>query len=138
MDENKKSNILKTVVISVAISVIISVGICSLLKKSAFNNISLSNFKIESFNMETEKTTFTYSEDSISYDGSGKISCTDTKNDYLVLLEEINKTTNKTTYDYIIVHNGNGEFGTYDSSYLGAKEKPQYEFNIIGFQIFNK
>ena len=88
--------------------------------------------------METEKTTFTYSEDSISYDGSGKISCTDTKNDYLVLLEEINKTTNKTTYDYIIVHNGNGEFGTYDSSYLGAKEKPQYEFNIIGFQIFNK
>ena len=138
MDENKKSNILKKIVISVAISVIISVGICSLLKKSAFNNISLSNFKIESFNMETEKTTFTYSEDSISYDGSGKISCTDTKNDYLVLLEEINKTTNKTTYDYIIVHNGNGEFGTYDSSYLGAKEKPQYEFNIIGFQIFNK
>ena len=95
-------------------------------------------FNNESFDMETEKTTYTYSDDSLTYSGKGIISCKNKDNDYLVLIEEKNNINNETDYNYIVVHNGKGEFSTYDSSYLGVKEKPSYEFNIIGYRSFKK
>ena len=86
--------------------------------------------------METEKNTYTYAEDSVSYSGKGIITCKDTNGDYIVLIEEINKASNETNYIPIIVHNGKGEITTYDSNYSGTIEKPEYEFNIIGYRKF--
>jgi hypothetical protein len=129
-----KNYMIVQIVISVAISVVLSLTIIGW----ANNEVSLSDFKIESFDMETEKTTYTYTGDSLTYSGKGIISCKNKDKDYLVLIEENNKTSNETDYNYIVVHNGKGEFSTYDSSYLGAKEKPSYEFNIIGYRSFKK
>lgn len=123
------NNMIIPIIISIIISVVLSLAIVAW----ANNNIKLSDFKIESFNMDTD-TSDSYA----TYDGTGKISCSDTTTDYIVLLEEMNTTTGETNYDYVIVHNGEGEFGTYDSSYTGATEKPNYEFNILGFRSFKK
>lgn len=126
------------IIVQTAISVVISVVLSLTIIGWANNEVSLSDFKIESFDMETEKTTYTYTGDSLTYSGKGIISCKNKDKDYLVLIEENNKTSNGTDYNYVVVHNGKGEFSTYDSSYLGAKEKPSYEFNIIGYRSFKK
>ncbi len=142
MEDKSKSNNVKIIVIQVIIAIIISVILSftfSLGIVSGINTeITLENFKIESFNMETEKNTYTYSEDTVSYSGKGVISCTDASTNYLVLIQEINKSSLETNYITVIVHNGTGSFSTYDSSYLGTTEKPEYEFNIIGFKTFNE
>ncbi len=124
-----QNNLIKPVVISVIISVILSLSIVAWTN----NRTKLSDFKIESFNMNTET-----SNTSSNYEGAGKITCSDTNTDYIVLLEEINTTTNEIDYGYVVVHNGEGEFATYDSTYLGTTEKPEYEFNILGFRSFKK
>ncbi len=127
-----KDGIIKPILISVVLSVILSIGIVGVIN----SEVSISDFKIESFDMETEKTTYTYSEDSIYYKGKGVITCKNKKNDYVVLVEENNKTANEIDYITIIVHNGIGEISTYDSSYTGTTEKPEYEFKIIGYRSF--
>lgn len=124
-----KNNMIAPIVISTIISVILSLSIVAW----ANNDANLSDFNIESFNMNTET-----SSSSSNYEGIGKITCSDTNTDYIVLLEEINTTTNETDYGYVVVHDGEGEFGTYDSTFLGATEKPEYEFNILGFRSFKK
>lgn len=129
-----KTNMIIQSVITIFISVFISLFIIGLVN----SEVSLSDFKIESFNMETEKKEYTYSEDLVTYNGEGKISCNNKENDYIVLIEEKNKTNNEINYDYVIVHNGEGKFKTYDSNYLGTKEKPSYEINIIGYRSFKK
>ena len=121
------------IVLPIIISVIISVVLSLLIVAWANNDAKISDFKIESFNMNTET-----SSSSSDYEGIGKIICSDTNTDYIVLLEEINTTTKEIDYGYVIVHNGEGEFGTYDSTFLGATEKPEYEFNILGFRSFKK
>lgn len=128
----KRYNTAMTILIAVIISVIINL----MIEVWANDNISNSSFKIESFNMETEKNTYKYTEDSVYYNGKGVVSCEDKKGDYMVLIEQINKTTNKTDYITIIVHEGKGEITTYDSSYSGVTTKPEYEFNIIGYRKF--
>lgn len=127
-----------TMFITVAISVFISVVLTLVITGWANNEVSLSDFKVESFNMETEKTTYTYSEDSLSYTGKGTISCRNKNNDYIVLVEKRNKVDNETNYLSIIVHNGIGELSTYNSSYSGTTQKPEYEFKIIGYRSFKK
>lgn len=129
-----KNNMIVPIVISTIISVILSLSIVAW----ANNDANLSDFKIESFNMETEKSSYTYSEDSYSYDGEGTITCEDKETDYLVLIEQKNTTDGTTDYNYVVVHNGVGKFGTYDSSYTGATDKPNYEFTILGFRSFKK
>lgn len=129
-----KNNIILPIVISVIISVVLSLSVVGW----ANNDVKLSDFKIDSFNMETEKTTYTYSDDSYSYNGEGIITCKDKDTDYIVLLEEKNISSGETDYGYVVVHNGTGTFGTYDSSYSGVTEKPNYEFNILGFRSFKK
>lgn len=129
-----KSSTIKTIVISVVISVVLTLLIIALLN----NSTKLSDFKIDSFNMETEKTTYTYSDDSYSYDGEGTITCKDKNTDYIVLLEQKNISSGETDYSYVVVHNGTGKFGTYDSSFTGTTEKPNYQFNILGFRSFKK
>lgn len=124
-----KNNVIIPSIISVIISVILSLLIIGW----ANNDTKLSDFKIESFNMNTDNLS-----SSTTYEGTGKISCSDTTTDYLVLIEEINTNTNEVDYNYVIVHNGEGEFSTYDSTYLGTTQKPEYEFNIIGFRSFKK
>ena len=123
-----------TIIISVIISVLVSLFIIAW----ANNEVSLSSFKIESFNMDTDKTSYTYSENSYSYKGKGIVSCTNKELDYLVLIEQNDKKNNKKEYNYLIVHNGEGEFSTYDSSYSGTTEKPEYEFKILGYRSFRK
>lgn len=136
-DENKKifstSNLI-IMVICIILSVVMTLIIINIMNTKS----KLSYFKIESFNMDTETTTYTYSDDLITYEGKGIISCKDKKNDYIVLLEQINKTDDETDYLTIVIHNGEGSFTTYDSSYTGATKKPEYEFNIIGYNSFEK
>lgn len=129
-----KSNTIKTVVISVILSVFITL----LIEAWANNEVSLSDFKIETFNMETEKTTYTYSEDSLSYTGKGTISCKDKNNDYIVLVERKDKANNEISYITVIIHNGTGELSTYNSTYSGPIQKPEFEFNVIGYRSFKK
>lgn len=124
-----KNNVIIPSIISVIISVILSLSIIGWTN----NDTKLSDFKIESFNMNTDNLS-----SSTTYEGTGKISCSDTTTDYLVLIEEINTNTDEVDYNYIVVHNGEGEFSTYDSTYLGITQKPEYEFNIIGFRSFKK
>lgn len=128
------NNMILPIIISVIISVLLSLTIIGW----ANNDVKLSDFKIESFNMETEKSSYMYSEDSYSYDGEGTITCEDKDTDYIVLLEQKNISSGETDYSYVVVHNGIGKFGTYDSSYTGTTEKPNYEFNILGFRSFKK
>lgn len=127
-----RNNTIKIILIAVVLSVLINL----IIEIWSNDNISNKSFKIESFNMETEKNTYTYAEDSVSYSGKGIITCKDTNGDYIVLIEEINKASNETNYIPIIVHNGKGEITTYDSNYSGTIEKPEYEFNIIGYRKF--
>lgn len=129
-----KNNMILPIIISVIISVCLSLSIIAW----ANSDIKLSDFKIESFNMETEKISYAYSEDSYSYNGEGTIICEDKENDYLVLIEQKNINEGVTDYNYVVVHNGTGKFGTFDSSYTGATEKPNYEFDILGFRSFKK
>lgn len=126
------------ILLTIIISVIISVVVMLVITAWANNDASLSDFKIESFNLDTEKTTYTYSEDSLSYTGRGIISCKNKDNDYIILVEKKNRVNNEVEYIDIIVHNGVGELLTYDSSYSGATQKPEYEFNIIGYRSFKK
>lgn len=131
---NNKNSMIITIIISVCISVVISLIIVGW----ANSEVSLSSFKIESFNMDTEKNTYTYMDDSYSYTGRGKITCTNKRTNYIVLIEEKDKTTNNNKYDIVVVHDGEGTFSTYDSSYSGTTQKPEYEINIIGYRSFKK
>ena len=122
-----KNNMIITIIISVFISVLISI----LVVGWANSGVGLKDFKIESFSIDSEKDSY-----STTYDGKGIISCTDKNNDYIVLVERNNKTDSEVSYVPIIVHKGKGELTTYDSSYSGTTEKPEYEFNIIGYRSF--
>lgn len=136
-NENKKiftTNNLVIIIISIIISVVLSLIIIGI----ANTEVTLSDFKIKSFSIDTETTTHTYSDDSVTYTGNGIISCENTDNDYIVLLEQINKTENETDYYTVVVHNGEGIFSTYDSSFSGTTQKPDYEFNILGYRSFKK
>lgn len=130
-----KGNLI-TMAISIVASVVIIVLIAIL--GSSTGLVNNSSFKIESFNMDTEKSTYTYSDDSYSYTGTGVLTCWDKSNDYYVLLEKTNTVDNTTDYTTCIVMDGKGDFGTYDSSYSGATQKPEYEFKVLGFIPFNK
>ena len=129
-----KNTAIKIITISVIISVFLSLLIIGIIN----NDTKLADFEVDSFDMETEKTTYTYSDDSYSFNGEGTITCKDKDTDYIVLLEQKNISSGETDYNYVIVHNGTGTFGTYDSSYTGTTEKPEYEFNILGFRSFKK
>ena len=124
---------IKTIIISVIFSVLISLLIIGW----ANNDVALSDFNIDSFNMDTDTNSYG-SYISYSYNGKGIISCTNTSTDYLVLIRQLNKATNETEFTYTVVHNGKGEFITYDSSYSGTTQKPEYEFEIIGYRSFKK
>ncbi len=128
------SSAIKTIIIAVVLSVFITLAIVAWTN----NEVSISDFKVETFNLDTEKTTYTYSDDSVSYSGKGTISCRNKNSDYIVLIERKDKANDKTDYIPIIVHNGTGELSTYDSSYSGTVKKPEYEFNIIGYRSFKK
>ena len=82
--------------ITMAISIVASVVIIVLI--AVFGNssglVTNNSFKIESFNMDTEKSTYTYTDDSYSYTGTGVLTCWDTTNDYYVLLEKTNTVDN--------------------------------------------
>lgn len=126
-NKSNKNSMIITIIISVFVSVLISL----LIVGWANSGVGLKDFKIESFNIDTEKNSY-----STAYDGKGKISCTDKENDYIVLLEVNNKTDNEISYTFTIIHEGLGEITTYDSSYSGTTQKPEYEFNIIGYRSF--
>lgn len=127
MSKTNKNSMIITIIISVVISVLISLAI----EGWANSGVGLKDFKVESFSIDSEKDSY-----STTYDGKGIISCTDKNNDYIVLVERNNKTDSEVSYVPIIVHKGKGELTTYDSSYSGTTEKPEYEFNIIGYRSF--
>lgn len=94
-------------------------------------------FNIESFDMETEHTDYTYSDNYDTYSGTGVVTCLDKNTNYYVLIETIDTANDITDYTSTIVINGEGEFSTYDSTLIEDIEKPEYDFNIIGFIPFN-
>lgn len=138
MSNEKKKIFTITNLIIILVSIIVSVTITLIIINIVNAEAKLSDFEIESFSIDTETTTYAYSDDVITYDGNGTISCKDKKNDYIVLLQQINITENETDYYVVVVHNGKGTFSTYDSSYSGTTEKPNYEFNIVGYRSFKK
>ncbi len=129
-----KNSLIVPMIISIFISVFLSLLIIGIVN----SEVKLSDFKIVSFNMDTEKSTYEYSDDVVSYSGKGKILCKNEQNDYIILIEGTNKINNKKDYIPVIIHNGSGEFSTYDSSYSGTTQKPEYEFKIIGYRSFKK
>lgn len=129
-----KKYVFIAIIISVVISTILNIAITIFFN----NSVKLSDFKIESFNMETETETYS-SFTSTTYEGTGKITCSDTSTDYVVLIEEVDTANNTTQYTTNVVHNGIGKISTYN--YSGSSKtikKPEYTFNIIGFRSFNK
>lgn len=135
-----KENRLKTRkfnIFNIIISVILSVIIFFAVFNFVNNNIGLDDFKIERYDLETEKTNYKYSDDTTNYKGTGVITCKDTIYDYIVLVEKKNNTNNEIEYINVIIHNGNGVFNTYDSNYIDTTiKKPNYEFKIIGYRSF--
>ena len=126
----------KVYILIILISVVLST-ICYLTIETWVNNdVTLKDFEIGSFNMETEKTNYQYTSNFTTYTGTGQISCKNKNTDYIVLLETNNKTTGKVEYTTVIVHEGKGEFTTYDSNYSNVDEKPNYEFKVIGYRNF--
>lgn len=129
LNKTNKNSMIRFILISVFASVFISLSIIAW----ANSDVKLEDFKIESFSIDTEKDSY-----STTYTGNGIVSCTNKENDYIVLIQQNNITDNKIDYILAIVHDGKGELSTYDSSYSGATQKPEYEFNIIGYRSFRK
>lgn len=97
---------------------------------------TLNSFKVDSFNMETESTNYTYTDNYTTYSGSGTVTCTDATHNYYVLLQQTDKANGAIEQNIALVVNGTGEFTTYDTSLSDAKQKPDYEFKILGFIPF--
>lgn len=97
---------------------------------------TLNSFKIDSFNMETESTNYTYSDNYITYSGTGVITCTDVTHNYYVLLQQADRANGTIEQNIALVVNGTGEFTTYNTSLSGSNQKPDYEFRILGFIPF--
>ena len=129
-----KKNMIIPIVISVFISVAISIIISFTLNT---DHISLSDFSLGNFNLDTETTNYTYSENTTTYSGKGSVICKDTNNDYIVFVETIDSANNKTDFTTTFVPEGKGDFTTYNSTYNKDK-KPEYTFNIKGFLKFDK
>lgn len=94
-------------------------------------------FTVEDFSISKETIEYTYADDTIYYSGEGKIVCSDTKNNYLVLVNiELVSGGNKEDDEYtslVTVVDGEGEISTFDSGNEGGIEKPKYDFEILGY-----
>lgn len=123
------------IAICLGVSVLMFLFLFMIILIAAGRPATLDSFKINSFNMETESTNYTYSDNYTTYEGNGTVTCTDTAHNYYVLLQQIDKANGKTEQNIALVVNGTGEFTTYDSS-LTDKQKPDYEFKILGFIPF--
>ena len=125
-----------TMTICIGVTLVIAILLFILTNSSGLVNNNF--FKIESFNMDTEKTDYTYSDNYYTYTGTGVITCLDKNTNYFVLIEKIDNANDTEDYTTTIVMNGKGEFGTYDSTYSDNIEKPEYEFKVIGFIPFEE
>ncbi len=126
----------KTYILIILISVILSTISYLIIETLVNNDATLKDFEIGSFNMETEKTNYQYTSNLTTYTGRGEISCKNKDTNYIVLLEKNNKTSGEIEYTTVIVHEGKGEFTTYDSNYSNVDKKPNYEFKVIGYRNF--
>ena len=131
----EKTKSIQIIIIAVIISVILSVGIsfvlASTIKGNNSSNVSISDFKIEYSELnDLEKSMTAYPET----DRKGIVTCPDTQNTYLLVLETTSKNVAEIypTYGLVYVLNGRGEFPTH----LDFINK--CETKIIGFQILNK
>lgn len=107
----------KVYILIILISVILSTISYLIIETWVNNDATLKDFEIGSFNMETEKTNYQYTSNLTTYTGRGEISCKNKDTNYIVLLEKNNKTSGEIEYTTVIVHEGKGEFTTYDSNY---------------------
>lgn len=124
------------IVLTICLSVVITLSIIHIM-----NNLGVdtSDFSITSFNLDSEKSNYTSIENYYTYEGEGILTCSDSKNDYLVELEMTNKIEKETNHINVLVHAGKGTFMTYDKSYdLTNSSKPDYEFKVIGFVKIDK
>lgn len=139
-----KKNIFISFVISIIVSFIVLAGTLFILNnlnsEKDNDNIKLSDFKISNFNLDTEKTNYNsdYIDDSITYEGTGRVTCKDTKHNYFVLFKVEDEANKKTYNTFVDVIEGVGEITTYDSTNLEEIKKPDYEFEILGFLQFEK
>ena len=89
-------------------------------------------FKVASFDLQFDDGSYTD-----SYEGEGVLTCSD-KSPYLALLKETLKSggsasKKKINYYFIAVTDGAGEFTTYDWGDSGVLQRPDYEFEVIGY-----
>ena len=72
----------KVYILIILISVVLST-ICYLTIETWVNNdVTLKDFEIGSFNMETEKTNYQYTSNFTTYTGTGQISCKNKNTEY--------------------------------------------------------
>lgn len=97
-------------------------------------------FEIGELNMSKSTTEYDYIDDTVSYDGTAKITCSDSKNAYLVVVHKELVSGGDSTSDYdkeydvqVIIRDGEGEISTYDSGDVGNTMEPKYEFEIVGY-----
>ena len=107
------------------------------------DTISIKDFSVENFVITSELHEFEYSENTISWDGSGEITISDTKNVFFVALKKIlvsggNDSSTKEICQIIIVEDGSGTFSTYVYGDEPVTPEPKYEFEILGFSQLSK
>ena len=107
------------------------------------DTISLEDFSVENYKQTSEIIEYEYIEDTIRFMGDGEIAVSDKENSYFVAFKRTlvsggGESSDKETYQIIIVENGSGKFSTYTSGDLSVTSEPKYEFEILGFTQLNK
>lgn len=120
-------------------------GILAIIIIILLNFISKPKFEITDFSITRDVTEYTYTENSVYYDGKGIITTKDKKGVYLVILnvkrvsggrEELDNENEYNTT--VLVVDGKGNFATYDYGSENEVKKPKYEFEILGYIKVNK
>lgn len=99
-------------------------------------------FEIASYKIQSETTNYTYTTNSIRYEGEGILTTSNKTGVYIVALKKKlvsggSEESEKESVSIVIVSNGKGEFSTYDYGDVGKIERPNYEFEVIGSKKIN-
>jgi len=105
--------------------------------------ITIEDFSVENYVQTSEISEYEYIEDTIRFSGAGEIAVSDKKNSYFVAFKRTlvsggGESSDKESYQIIIVENGSGKFTTYTSGDVSVTTEPKYEFEILGFTQLNK
>ena len=134
----EKKGILKYIIISLVLIAIIAVGGFYLTRTESD---SKQKFEVNDFTLESETTNYTYIDNTTSYSGKGIITTNNKDKVYLVVLKttlksggNIDKNETNDEIKLITVVNGIGKFYTYDSGKKDEVKRPEYKFEVLGYQ----